>query len=364
MFTISSSTRFAAFSFMLLMAGANTALAQVFFSQERRFIIDQPCDAYASFKKKTQPQTLEVGAAYTALGENKNPGGTHAYLALEGQRKWVALNCGHYQDDGGVGFGGDEGNDANTAACLPFFDDEDNPVRVNVGGLVDITPPAPRLEPFGQAVNATCGAAGKVVSREEFQALMRAHPDVLERLMAFTGGRVYANRPKPDSSDTYLQDLTDAWFNVHAFDHIMCGEPGDKGKIGGLHFHGRYLQLQQSGEACRMANYRQNEVMPGVIYTMGVAMKGADGRFYRHATKGYGLTLSAEDILQAVTRAFADNPTRSNSSSACLLSLQDDGHRFTSVFVRRAAGIRTFYPDATPSSNAPECKPPIDLAHS
>lgn len=239
--------------------------------------------------------------------------------------------------------------------CLPFFDDVDNPVKVKVGGNVDISPPAPALNAFDQAVNTTCGKAGKVVSRDEFKGLFQQHPDVLQRLMAFTGNKVFADRPARSEPAPYLQDLTDAWFNIKAFDHIFCGEPGEEGKIGGLHFHGRYLQLQQSGEACRMNNFRQNEVVPGVIYTMGVEMLTADGQIARHSTKGYGITLNAEDIFKIVTRAFAENPTPSRDSTACLLPVTDDGKQFIAVFVRRANGIRTFYPDATPSRDEPSC---------
>lgn len=340
--------------------GLQPAYAQTTFSQPREFVIDQPCEAYTSLKKQTNPVALTVGQTYSAVGENKQPDATHAAIKLEADNKWVALSCGHYADAVDPATG--TAPPANNPDCLPFFDDQDNPVKIKVGGTVDITPPAPALNAFDLAINTTCGAAGKVVSAEEFKTLLNQHPDVLQRLRDFTGKRVFANRPARATSEDYLQDLADAWFSLKAFDHIFCGEPGAEGKIGGLHFHGRYLQLQQSGEACRMDNYRQNEVTPGSIYTMGVAMKTASGEFARHSTKGYGLTLSAEDILKTVTRAFADNPTDSSESTACLLPVADDGKQFTTVFVRRAAGIRTFYPDATPASNDPKCAAAIDLA--
>lgn len=343
---------------ILLLAGSGTAFAQVTFSQPTGFTVEQPCTAYTSLRNKTYPVPLEIGVTYTALAENRQPNPTHVLLRLGSENKWAELSCGHYAS-GTLNTPLAPPAD-NTAQCLPFFDNENNPVAVKFGGTVDITPPAPALNAFDQAIDATCGPAGKVVSREEFKTLMRNHPDVLARIKAFTHNSVFANRPQTSSED-YLQDLTDAWFNIHAFDHIMCGEPGADGKIGGLHFHGRYLQLQQTGEACRMNNYRQNEVVPGVLYTMGVAMKGADGKIYRHATKGYGLTMNAEDILKAATRAFAENPTSSRDSTACMLPMADDGKTFTAVFVRRINGIRTFYPDGTPAPNDPRCVQPVNL---
>jgi hypothetical protein len=348
---------------ILFFAGNSTAFAQFFFSQPREFVLDRSCEAYTSLKKKTNPIALEVGKTYTALGENKQPGGTHAFLKLGGDSKWVELGCGHYvggsaaESTGNVPAPPAEA----TATCLPFFDNENNPVKIKVGGMADITPPAPVLNAFDQAVNTTCGAAGKVVSPEEFKTLLQANPDVLQRLMAFTKQRVYTDRPARESGDAYLADLTEAWFSLKAFDHIFCGQPEAGKAIGGLHFYGRYVQLQQSGEACRMDNYRQNEVVPGVLYSMGAVMKAANGGSARSSIKGYGLTLNAEDILKAATRAFSENPTTSSESTACMLPVTDDGKNFTVVFVRRATGIRTFYPDATPAPNDPACAAPIGL---
>lgn len=338
------------------------ALAQTLFEQPREFVIDQPCDAHTSLKKQTNPTPLTTGNTYSALGENRQPDATHAFIRVDTDNKWVALSCGHYADGLPSPQPAPPTTAGNTASqCLPFFDNENNPVKVSVGGLVDITPPAPTLDAFDLAVNATCGAAGKVVAPDEFKSLLRNHPDVLQRIQAFTGNRVFADRPAAASTETYLQDLTDAWFNLKAFDHIFCGEPEAGHAIGGLHFHGRYLQLQASGEACRMNNYRQNEVVPGVLYSMGVKMKAANGGYAQSSIKGYGLTLSAEDLLKAVTRAFVENPTTSNESSACLLPLTDDKVDFSTVFVRRSNGIRTFYPDATPDTSEKRCTSAISI---
>ncbi len=351
----------AVFTGVVFLSGLQATLAQVPFSEPREFVVEKPCKAYTSIKKKTQAKALEVCKTYTALGENNRQGATHAYIQLGGKKKWVDLNCGHYADAGVTSSKCPPGPGPDVK-CLPFFDDVDNPVTVKIGGTVDMTPTAPVPEPFDQAVTATCGAAGKVVSKEEFKTLLRNHPDVLQRIMVFTNRQVFANRPARESTEDYLDDLTEAWFSIKAFDHIMCGQPEAGKDIGGLHFRGRYLQLQQTGEACRMNNFSENEAVPGVIYSFGATMKAANGGTAKSPVKGYGLTLSAEDILKAATRAFTENPTQSSESTACLQPLLDDGKQFTTVFVRRASGIRTFYPDATPDANDPVCKATIDLA--
>ncbi len=91
-------------------------------------------------------------------------------------------------------------------------------------------------------------------------------------------------------------------------------------------------------------------------------MKRADGGWASFHIRGYGLTLSAADLIKIITRAFAENPTSSNSSSGCLLDVTDGGVNFTTVFVRRAKGIRTFFPDATPDVGGTQpCAAPIVL---
>ncbi len=370
-------------SALALQALSLPAHSQEFFETRREFVVEKACEAYDGFKRRSNPVTLEPGKAYSGRGLNKRENASHVFIVVGTASKWVEIGCGRFADgaapdaswasegttksatDGRAGApapvaGGQ--TEAQRNACLPFFDTIDNPVAVKVGGKVDISPPAPALDAFDTAITATCGAPGKEVTRAEFKAMLGAHTAVAERIKAFTGGKVFGDRPVHDNLASYVDDLAEAWFAVKAFDHIMCGEPGaGRGKIGGLHFHARYLQLQQTGEACLMGNYSQNEVVPGVLYTTGVVMRLADGRVIRDARKGYGLTLGGEDLLKLVTRAFAENPTASGDSSACLLPVRDDGQAFTAVFVRRAAGIRTFYPDATPSPRDPKCVAPIAL---
>lgn len=355
----------------LLLMICTAASAQALFVEPVDFEVQQGCRATRSLKSKSGP-LLNAGDVVVALGENSRTQPTHAYVESSAGRRWLRLSCGEYASakppfqDGNNGGGG--GNaDASCPQhgggnnCLPFFDALDNPVNVGVGGRQDITPREPRLNAFDQAVVEMCGAPGRITGRTDFVRLMKSHPAVLADLMAYTDGRVFGNRAKASDPDAYLQDLVKAWYDVTAFDHILCGQPGDKGSIGGLHFSGRYQQLQTRHEACRLPNFGRNEVVPGVIYTMGVCMKDARGKWMSHPTKGYGLTLSAEDILKAATRAFAENPTPKTDSVACLLDVEDDQVRFTTVFVRRQSGIRTFYPDATPDSGTKRCKAPLKL---
>lgn len=343
--------------FGLLLAFPIEAWSQANFVTPGKFKVLKSCQASTAIRNTSGAVDLTVNDIYTAYGENKQDGASHVHLDIDGQRKWASLSCGEYEEK--PPFKKDGTVIVAPSDCLPFFDNEDNPVDLDPLGRVDVTPAAPEISPFGADVNRICGASGKETSKDEFKNLLRTHQEVLADLMKYTDGKVFGDRPALNDADSYLNDLADAWYALHAFDHIFCGEPKETDKIGGLHYYGRYLQLQESGEACRLPNFGKYEIDPAKgIYTFGVRMKMANGDWAEFGTKGYGLTLSAADILKAVTRAFAENPT---SSDACILDVKDGDIDFNAVFVRRSGGILTFYPDATPSSNDDRCSKPIVL---
>ena len=335
--------------------------AQVLFDQPRQFRLTTACEAFTSFRKRSHPVALKSGTVHPALGENKSTGATQAYLDLDGERKWLSLDCGRYETAPSADL---SGNRQPRGECLAFFDDLDNPERLAGAASGDLTPPPPGLSAFEQTVNSTCGIPGKQVTHSEFRTLFQTHAEVLEALRSFTAGRVFAGRSPPASAARYLDDLTDAWMAAGGFEHIFCGEPKTDGSIGGLHFRGRYLDLQRRGLACRMPDNRvHQEVVPGSIYTLGVMIPLEDGVAREHA-KSYGLTLSAEDIFKLATRALVENPTRSHRSEGCLLTVMDDTTPLHSVFVRRRQGIRTFYPEASPNfGRNPRCAAAITVPH-
>ncbi len=229
---------------------------------------------------------------------------------------------------------------------LPFFDNQNNPVRVNYpsGAKLDITPPAPQLNSFDRAVLKTCGPIGTKVEPNQFKKLLSNYPQVLINIQKATKGELRLGRT---SSNKFLEDLTDIWFKNKGFEHIFCGEIYNENDIGGLHFYGRYLQLQNEKIGGRLpVNPGRQEVIPGVIYTMGVVIKQGD-RTIRDEIKGYGYLSNAEELLLDVTKVYKQ---QKNTEGACIYQQLDKetGTSFPTVFVRKNKGIITFYPDATP----------------
>ncbi|WP_309245620.1 EndoU domain-containing protein [Desmonostoc muscorum] len=196
-----------------------------------------------------------------------------------------------------------------------------------------------------------CGQPGTVVSPSNFQLMMTNNPTVLANIKQYVGGYLVAGRT---SDAQFLTDLTNVWFNAEGFEHIFCGEPVAGGSIGGLHFVGRYLELQEKGLAGRLNNNASNEeVIPNAVYTIGAVMKVGNSTS-QSSIKGFGYTLSAEEILSIVALAYKNNPNTSSTNTVCHWTVTDEGNTFKAVFVRRNGGVRTFYPDATPGSN-PNC---------
>lgn len=234
----------------------------------------------------------------------------------------------------------------------PFFDRLSNPVNVAFprGKKLDITPPPPQLNLFDQAVLKTCGSIGTKVKAESFKQLLSQYPDVLQKAQQISGGEL---RPNRRSRSQFLEDLTAIWFNKQGFEHIFCGKINTANEIGGLHFYGRYLQLQNAGIGGRLPNNSQREeVVSGVIYTLGVVLKQGE-RLVTDTLKGYAYVSNAQEILLDATRAFK---TQGDIEGTCLYPVRDKetGNSFQAVFVRENNAIITFYPDATPKGKA--CK--------
>ncbi|MCU0549239.1 MAG: EndoU domain-containing protein [Leptolyngbya sp. Prado105] len=241
---------------------------------------------------------------------------------------------------------------------LPFFDLDNNPVRVGVprNRQVDITPPAPQLNEFDRKVLATCGEFGSSVGTVSLRRLFAESPEVVQSIKTAVGGEIFPGRR---SDQQFQDDLLAIWANRKGFEHIFCGEIRGAQKIGGLHYAGRYWQLQQAGIAGRLPNNsRSEEVVEGEIYTLGVEVRQGN-RVIRDAKKGYSYVSDAQELLTDATVAFKHlrSNSTSDSKSVCLFTVRDASVKvpFKAVFVKTQRGIVTFYPDATPSNREASC---------
>jgi hypothetical protein len=232
----------------------------------------------------------------------------------------------------------------------PFFDRVDNPElhRVPDDLPVDITPPPPSLKEFDRDLLKICGGLGKRVKPAAFQELLLRYPAVLDRIAAAVDGELFADRSSPNE---FLADLTAIWFNRQGLEHVFCGEVCGR-KIRGLHYFGRYLQLQSQGIGGRLPNNQHHEeVIPGLVYTIGVLLYH-DGRLLSHPRKGYAIVADAENLLVTATKAFKE-VGRGRTTCSYNVPVDTAAGSYSAVLVKEDDGIITFYPDVTP--NNPQC---------
>jgi Bacterial EndoU nuclease len=228
----------------------------------------------------------------------------------------------------------------------PFFDGTDNPEFHHFprGRAVDITPLPPKLSPFDRDVLQVCGNLGNRADAVDFQALLSAYPKILQRIQTAVDGEIFPGRT---TEAEFLEDLTKIWFKRHGFEHIFCGSI-HKGELKGLHYVGRYLQLQEQGLAGKLPdNQHQQEMIEGAVYTIGVLLKYGS-RIIVDRRTGYALVTDAVELLIAATQAFK---IKSRPKSVCTVDVvdADSGHTYPAVFVKEDNAIVTFYPDVTPT---------------
>ena len=228
----------------------------------------------------------------------------------------------------------------------PFFDRIDNPELHHFprGVEADITPLPPELSPFDRDVLQVCGNLGDRVDAKDFIALLKAYPQILKLIKNAVNGEIFPDRT---TDAEFIADLTEIWFKRDGFEHIFCGTI-DNGQLKGMHYVGRYLQLQELGVAGRLPdNHHQEEMISEVAYTLGVLLKH-DDRFIIDRRNGYALVTDAAELLVAATVAFKSK-SRSRTVGSFPVVDADSGHTYTAVFVKEDNAIVTFYPDATPT---------------
>jgi Bacterial EndoU nuclease len=237
----------------------------------------------------------------------------------------------------------------------PFFDRESQSeqLRSPVGRSVDATPPLPKLNQFDQQVLAVCGEFGSRIEAADVRRLFEQSPAVVKQIKQAVNGEIFPGRDRPSE---FLDDLVQIWTEHHAFSHIFCGEMKGEG-IGGLHYIGRYAQLQQQGKAGRLRNNQsEEEVQEGAVYTVGIELQ-ARGRVLRDRKKGYAYPSDAAELLEDGTWAFKQfQPGHTDGTRSCLYTVNDpDAKPFEMVFVKTDRAIVTLYPDATPPRSQPHC---------
>ena len=331
--------------------GAACGPAAAFVQVSGTFVAAESCPALESIRREANPGAVRTapGQSYAVRGLNREDGD---YVQVdvpnaEPRARWVSVACGKLARNA------DPGRRAPSARpdpdLAPFFDENDQPN--------DPAPRPPALSAFDRAMLGVCGPWGSNPRQEAFRTALddaALAPDV-ERIFAALAGSVLGPRRE---SAAFKDELASVWFAEGGFRHVFCGEPSG-GTIGGLHFAGRYLEMQQEGWGGLADRCEGAEIAPP-IYTIGVRYRIARGGWRVACRKGYALSLDASEILVEATRALKLMLPRASGKAMCLHKVEEPKERaFLAVFVIKNRAVRTFYPDASPSCDggrrAQEC---------
>ena len=244
----------------------------------------------------------------------------------------------------------------------PFFDSVETGELLSFprGIEVDAMPKPPMVTEFDQQVLNTCGAFGSGVSVDQVRSLFEKNPDIVAQIKQAVEESIVPPPGVPirrQSKEAFFEDLVAMWTGQRGFEHIFCGQVKGN-QIRGLHFAARYYELQRKGVAGRLpSNQRQEEVILGLVYTVGIQAK-VNGRMLNDSKAGYSYVSSALEILIDGTRAYTQFKINSGqNNSVCLYNAEDIEtlQKFKAVFVKNDRGIVTLYPDATPNAGERAC---------
>jgi hypothetical protein len=311
------------------------APAQAFESVSDELTASDGCEAFSSFRKRSNPNgaRLVPGERYRVLGRNE-PDGAWLQILLPGtppQQRGIDRTCGELGATVAAGPSG----------LLPFFD------KV-AAGPGDPSPPSPPLSALDRGVLAVCGAWGSHPRARDFRAMLE-QPDVAPEMQALYDGLDRSVRGSQVPVRRFKDELTEVWFDAGGFAHVFCGEPRSD-ELRGLHYRGRYLKLQEQGLAGLLADQdcRAAEIEPPV-YTVGVRYRLPGGGPLRSACpKGYAYDLDAADLLRVATTAWR-KLRRQRGAAMCLEEITITvGDPYLAVVMARGDAVQTFYPDLTP----------------
>ncbi len=244
----------------------------------------------------------------------------------------------------------------------PFFDSVETGELLSFprGIEVDAMPKPPTVTAFDQQVLNTCGAFGSGVSVDQVRSLFEKNPDIVAQIKKAVEESVVPLPGMPirrQLKEVFFEDLVEMWTGQRGFEHIFCGQVKGN-QISGLHFAARYYELQRKGVMGRLPfNQRQEEVIAGLVYTVGIQAK-VNGRVLNDRKGGYSYVSSALEILIDGTRAYTQFKINSGqNNSVCLYNAEDIEtlQKFKAVFVKNDRGIVTMYPDATPNAGDRPC---------
>lgn len=221
-------------------------------------------------------------------------------------------------------------------------------------------PEKPVLNKIDREFLKICGAWGQRVTRASLEDLLN-NLEVFNLIHEALEGELIT---KASSKETFKQELLDIWMKNKGFEHVFCGQPDPGRNLGGMHYLGRYLQMQENGWGGLNECCNKNLIEPP-IYTIGIEYVTRIGNIKTKCPNGYLYDTEAINLLIEASKAFKKSLSfNPNKKRICnyqirLITAQIKGSAqetgYNMRLIRSAEGIITFY-----STNHDECLKAIE----
>ena len=324
-------------SFIAITLSSVTAMGS-----QHQFTASKQCEMYNSLKHHTNTGGLHTvaGQSYKIKQENDD----YIYVGLPQEYtvpRWIKKSCGVIEGDTKVGI--KQKKHVTSAKdkdhFIPFFANAKDHITKD-------QPIIPTLTEFDHAVLKACGGWGDLVTRSNLNTLFAG-----KALQSIYKELNHTIITKDADIDTFAKELISIWLDHRGFEHVMCGQPHSH-TLGGLHYVGRYLQMQQNKWGGLNATCNKEEIK-GPIYTIGVDFITSKGTIATKCPSGYDYNMNVYHTIVEGTKTFKEvyNKKGKDWKGACISSNKQGDF----VFVKGNDAIVTFYPDASPSASLKSC---------
>ena len=240
---------------------------------------------------------------------------------------------------------------------IPFFRDgsNDSIIRSLPRSVRNAIPDAPMMTKFDEEVLNLCGGLGTDVDKAGFIRLLndpKLQGDV-DEIYRFLDGTL-GGGDKKLSIGEFKEKLAEIWFEAGAFRTVMCGVvrgPGrdcECGGLAGLHFSGRFLQLQKMGVAGISLDDRCTYFGPlvsGRVYKVPLIFFDTNG-FGMKCDEGYVYGLNSQEIIKFGTKLYVSQNVSSGENLNCVIRERnpDGSYDYDYVVDIRDGKLVSLYP--------------------
>jgi hypothetical protein len=168
----------------------------------------------------------------------------------------------------------------------------------------EITEGLNNADDFDKEILKVCGYPGSHPPRSAIRNVLidERFRKNFNEIYSNLGGSIFT---KTDDKEVFLSELLDVLFDSNGFKHVFCGS-FKEGKLSGLHYYYRYLELDQNGfigqnsskkclNSINKANQNTNKAR-----SISIDFVDLDGKVFSKCVNGYSQVLNATSFFSYI----------------------------------------------------------------